>query len=64
MAPMTRDAVCNRIRAELEAVFPEASAFEPATVDDVDLLIVAIGDALDDVREQLACTERAEVRTA
>jgi len=61
---MTRNDVCNRIRLELEAVFPEASAFEPATVDDVDLLIVAIGDALDEVREQLACADRAEVQTA
>lgn len=54
---MTRHDVCERIRTELEEVFPRDQAFLGVSVGDIDRLIEVVGDVLDEVRDQIAGVE-------
>lgn len=54
---MTRHDVCERIRTELEDVFPRDQAFRDVSVADIDRLIEVVGDVLDEVRDQIAGVE-------
>lgn len=57
---MTKHDLANRLRDELDAWAPGGSAFEPATVDDVEILDVAIREAIDDAQEVIASAARGK----